>query len=133
MEAYGPYDGRIVKDMIEQSRILPTTVIARVGATEWTEVKDHPFFSRRWAVGSGPGAVLFQAHRASLEHAQKRIRHGGFWIRLAAYLVDGIFIGIAIGITIMVAFRPCYPGPASSRAKSKAAMSCKSSTKAVAP
>jgi uncharacterized RDD family membrane protein YckC len=115
-EAYGPYGGFTVKDMIEQGRLLPTTGIARVGATEWTEVKDHPFFGaiRRGAAApqsnvpasgaqamrlpGAPGSYQPGGPAAYQDPSLQSVQYAGFWIRLVAYILDTIFLSIASSI-----------------------------------
>ena len=106
-EAYGPYDGRAIKDMIEQGRLLPNTGIARVGATEWTEIKDHPYFGALRRGGSAPVAAeavrLPGAPGSYPESVHPPVRYAGFWIRLGAYLLDFVFIYIGIAVIFLVA------------------------------
>ncbi|MGO9007259.1 MAG: RDD family protein [Beijerinckiaceae bacterium] len=117
-EAYGPYEGRALKDMIEQGRLSPTTGIARVGETQWSEVKNHPYFGSLRPTGSSappgeairlPGAPGYAGGVVPGE-----LRYAGFWIRLVAYIVDavilwitnaivGAVIGLVIGLVIGVA------------------------------
>jgi uncharacterized RDD family membrane protein YckC len=112
-EAYGPYDGRTVKDMVEQGRLIPSTGLARVGATEWTEVKDHPYFGtlRRGGAaptGAGYAAVAPAPMRlpggpGAYQHpALQSVRYAGFWIRFVAYWIDGIILGIPFGIVFAI-------------------------------
>jgi uncharacterized RDD family membrane protein YckC len=98
-EAYGPYDGRALKDMIEQGEVLPTSGIARVGDSQWGEVKDHPYFGSLRRTGSSapqggqskrlPGAPGYESGAVPGQR-----RYAGFWIRFAAYLIDTIFIAL---------------------------------------
>jgi uncharacterized RDD family membrane protein YckC len=93
-EAYGPYEGRVLKDMIEQGKVLPATGIARVGDSQWGEVKNHPYFgSLRPAASSAPQggqAVRAPAHDGGV--APGELRYAGFWIRVGAYLIDMVFM-----------------------------------------
>lgn len=107
-EAYGPYDGRTLKDMIEQGKLLPTTGIARVGATEWTEIRNDAFFGAvRQAAGYAPAdptiVRLPGAPGAEAVDARQPLHYAGFWIRLVAYVVDAIIltiIGSVVGAVI---------------------------------
>jgi uncharacterized RDD family membrane protein YckC len=114
-EAYGPYEGRIVKEMIEQGKLLPGTGLARVGATEWTEIKDHPFFASLLRPGHVAAAVgqplrLPGAPGAYQQAADGTRRYAGFWIRFVAYIVDIIAISILNGTIIGVVFAIVGPG-----------------------
>jgi uncharacterized RDD family membrane protein YckC len=95
-EALGPYDGRALKDMIEQGRVLPTTAIARVGDTQWVDVKDHPYFRSLRSAG-------FAASQATSAQATSalpgEVEYAGFWIRLAAHYLDAIFLSALVAAT----------------------------------
>jgi uncharacterized RDD family membrane protein YckC len=109
-EALGPYEGRALKDMIEQGRVLPTTAIARVGDTQWVDVKSHPYFSTLRPAGfaasqatsaQAPFAQATSAHTTSA--LPEGVEYAGFWIRLAAYFLDGIFLAaieFAVGLVL---------------------------------
>jgi uncharacterized RDD family membrane protein YckC len=95
-EAYGPYDGRTLKDMLEQGKVAPDAGIARVGATEWTTIKEHPFFSSIHPAGAvaaaqprrlpgGPGSGP-EYHGETLSG---EVEYAGSWF------VIGIIAGIA--------------------------------------
>ena len=107
-EAYGPYDGRTLKDMIEQGKLQPTTGIARVGATEWTEIRNDAFFGAvHQAAGHAPAdptiVRLPGAPGAEPVNAQQPVRYAGFWIRLVAYVIDAvilIIISLVVGAVI---------------------------------
>lgn len=112
-EAYGPYDGRTLKDMIEQGKVALDAGIARVGATEWTTIKDHPYFSTLRPAGQAAGAT--QAMRlpggpgGGLEYGEQAgavaggpYHYGGFWIRFAALLIDVVCIYIVLLIFILI-------------------------------
>ncbi|MGO9026592.1 MAG: RDD family protein [Beijerinckiaceae bacterium] len=97
-EAYGPYDGRALKDMIEQGRLSPTTGIARLGETQWSEVKDHRYFGSLRPAGSSapPGEAIrlpgAPGYAGGVVPAQ--LRYAGFWIRFVAYLIDAVLLWI---------------------------------------
>jgi TM2 domain-containing membrane protein YozV len=79
--AIGPYEGQAIKEMIEQGKLSATTGIARVGDTQWSELKHHPYFGTLSPAGSfvpPPGSyssgvssdaramMMFQANQKSL-------------------------------------------------------------------
>ena len=111
-EAYGPYDGRTLKDMIEQGKVAPDAGIARVGATEWTTIKEHPFFSSLRPAGAvggqpmrlpgGPGSGPEYTDQVSTT-AGGPYHYAGFWIRFCAYLIDNVILYIGIMIIVLIA------------------------------
>lgn len=94
-ETLGPYDGRQVKELIEQARLSADSPIARVGATEWSAVRDVPVFAALVpgvpGVPRGPGQI-------AVAGAQAGIHYAGFWIRFLAYIIDAIIIEIGVVI-----------------------------------
>jgi uncharacterized RDD family membrane protein YckC len=102
-EAYGPYQGRAVKDMIEQGKLLPNTGLARVGATEWIEIKDHTYFASLLpahvlAAASAvrlPGAPGLSYPQAAADGSR---RYAGFWIRLVAYIIDAVCLMVLYSV-----------------------------------
>jgi uncharacterized RDD family membrane protein YckC len=111
-EAYGPYDGRTLKEMIEQGKVALDAGIARVGATEWTTVKEHPFFSSIRPAGAaaaqpmrlpgGPGSGAEYSENVSTT-AGGPYHYGGFWIRFCAILIDSVILYIGILIIGLIA------------------------------
>jgi uncharacterized RDD family membrane protein YckC len=107
-EAYGPYDGRTIKDMIEQGRLTPNTGLARVGATEWIEVKNHPFFGKQRRGGGGSGLPGGEAARlpgapgSLAQQVQGGVRYAGFWIRVGAYLIDLVILLVPMIILMII-------------------------------
>jgi uncharacterized RDD family membrane protein YckC len=75
-EAQGPYKGYVLKEMIEAGSIGPASLVALVGATQWTAVADVPAFA------------------AFLSAAKAPPRFAGFWIRLLAYVIDVIIVNV---------------------------------------
>jgi uncharacterized RDD family membrane protein YckC len=76
-EAQGPYKGHALKDMIEAGSIGAGSLVAKVGATQWTSIAEVPAFAA-YLRGAGRGAVKF----------------AGFWIRLLAYVIDAIILNL---------------------------------------
>lgn len=72
----GPCDGPTVKAMIAAGSLGPATLIARVGASEWSPLRVIPAFAPYLLARTGqPGPC----------------RYAGFWIRCLAYLIDSVF------------------------------------------
>jgi uncharacterized RDD family membrane protein YckC len=92
-EAQGPYKGHVLKEMIEAGSIGAASLVAKVGATQWTAVADVPAFA----------ACLPAGGRAPLKFA-------GFWMRLLAYVIDVILVyilsfvaGLVLGVVFIAA------------------------------
>lgn len=100
-ETLGPYEGRHVKELIEQGRFGRDTPIARVGATEWTSIKDVAAFANLLAGASGGGANVvinqgFQGPGPAFGSPGIPLRYAGFWIRFLAYILDVIFVEVLV-------------------------------------
>ena len=89
-EAQGPYQGYAIKEMIEAGSIGPASLVAKVGATQWTALGDLPAFA----------SYLPAYERGPVQYA-------GFWMRLLAYVVDLILVYIlsfVVGLVLGVIF-----------------------------
>lgn len=91
--AQGPYQGYAIKEMIEAGSIEPASLVAKVGATQWTALADVPVFA----------SYLPARERGAVEYA-------GFWMRLLAYVVDVILVyilsfvaGFVLGVIFLAA------------------------------
>ena len=109
-EILGPYEGWRIKELIELGQIGRQTLIARVGAAEWSAVKDIPVFDTLVRAEAGPGTRQPVSRAPSPRVEIGGVRYAGFWIRVAAYIVDYVIInviviavsglvGLAIGLT----------------------------------
>jgi uncharacterized RDD family membrane protein YckC len=83
-EAQGPYTGHALRQMIETGSVGASSLIARVGATQWTTVAEVPWFAPHLP-------------------ARAPVHYAGFWIRLLACLIDSVLIVIAIVIISVAA------------------------------
>jgi uncharacterized RDD family membrane protein YckC len=93
-ETLGPYEGKRVKEMIEQAQLAADSPVARVGATQWITVRDVPVFAALLpprAIGAAPGQLPATG-------AADGVRYAGFWIRFLAYFIDAIIINIVVAI-----------------------------------
>lgn len=90
-ETLGPYDGWRVKELIESGQIGRNTLIARVGAPEWSSVKDIPAFAGLVAAKGRGLAPVAQPAMAGGE-----VRYAGFWIRALAYLIDYVIVNVIV-------------------------------------
>jgi hypothetical protein len=63
VEAQGPFKGRVLKEMIQAGSIGAASLVAKVGATQWTAIADVPAFADH----------LLARGRVPLKYA-------GFWI-----------------------------------------------------
>lgn len=61
--------------------------------TAWVCAACKPIFLQKLREGSSPGSGLMSA---------TDMRYAGFWIRLVAKLIDGLIMGVVIGIPTMV-------------------------------
>jgi uncharacterized RDD family membrane protein YckC len=77
VEAQGPLKGRVLKEMIQAGSIGAASLVAKVGATQWTAIADVPAFADH----------LLARGRVPLKYA-------GFWIRVLAYLIDVVLVYI---------------------------------------
>ncbi len=91
-EVQGPYQGHAIKAMIESGSVRADSLVAKVGASEWSAVGDIPAFAAYAAGMRGP------------------VHYAGFWIRLVAYVIDAILVyimaligGLIVGFIIGVA------------------------------
>jgi uncharacterized RDD family membrane protein YckC len=91
-ETLGPYDGHRVKEMIEQAQLAADSPVARVGATQWSTVRDIPVFAGLLpsrAIGGAPGQLPATDVGGGPHYA-------GFWIRFLAYFIDAIIINVVV-------------------------------------
>ncbi|HEY1735753.1 MAG TPA: RDD family protein [Methylovirgula sp.] len=100
-ETLGPYEGWRVKELIEQGEIGRQTLIARVGASEWSAIKDIPVFNTLVRAEASSGARPPAGRATSPRGAPPNIEttgvhFAGFWIRVLAYLIDYVIINIVV-------------------------------------
>ena len=93
-ETLGPYDGWRVKELIESRQIGRNTLIARVGASEWSSVKDIPAFDGLFAAAKERGQPVVPV--AQPAPAGGPVRYAGFWIRALAYLIDYLIVNVIV-------------------------------------
>jgi uncharacterized RDD family membrane protein YckC len=93
-ETLGPYDGHRVKEMIEQAQLAADSPVARVGATQWSTIRDIPVFSA--LLPPLPGAAIGSPGYTPVAGAAGGRRYAGFWIRFLAYFIDAIIINITV-------------------------------------
>lgn len=94
-ETLGPYEGWRVKELIEQGQVGRQTLIARVGAAEWSAVKDIPVFDTL-VRAEGPGARQPVSRAPTPRVEIGGLRYAGFWIRVGAYIIDYIIINVIV-------------------------------------
>jgi uncharacterized RDD family membrane protein YckC len=101
-ETLGPYDGRRVKEMIEQARLAADSPVAKVGATQWSAIRDIPVFAALLPPAPPPSVVGSPSGQSPV--AEKGgPRYAGFWIRLLAYIIDLIIVNlVAVGVGLVV-------------------------------
>jgi uncharacterized RDD family membrane protein YckC len=83
-EALGPYTGHALRQMIEAGSVGASSLVARVGATQWSTVADVPWF-------------------AACVPPRPPIKYAGFWIRLWASILDSLiifFVIVAAGMAV---------------------------------
>ena len=93
-ETLGPYDGWRVKELIESGQVRRNTLVARVGASEWSAVKDVPAFDG--LIAGAPSGRQPAAPVAQPAFAGGPVRYAGFWIRAAAYLIDYVIVNVIV-------------------------------------
>lgn len=93
-ETLGPYDGWRVKELIEQGQIGRSALIARVGATEWSALKDIPAFDALTANAAGRRQAVVPVGQPAA--ADGTLRYAGFWIRFLAYLIDYVIVNVIV-------------------------------------
>jgi uncharacterized RDD family membrane protein YckC len=84
-EALGPYEGHAIKAMIEAGSVGAASLVAKVGASQWSAVADVPAFAA-WLPARGRAPV----------------KYAGFWIRLLAYAIDMVLVYILAAVVGMV-------------------------------
>jgi uncharacterized RDD family membrane protein YckC len=89
--ALGPHRGEALKQMIEQGSINRSTQVAKVGWKEWVALGDVPAFKR-----------FFVECEAAAEGARKAA-YAGFWIRLAAYILDYVILTLVCLSALLIA------------------------------
>jgi uncharacterized RDD family membrane protein YckC len=101
--------------MIAKGAIGPSTLVAKVGAAEWTELSSIPALARASSGGSGSGDLSWVQHGAPMADTPSATPHGdagplgdvryaGFWMRLLAYVLDVLFICL-IAIVLSISIR----------------------------
>jgi uncharacterized RDD family membrane protein YckC len=122
-EAYGPYGGFTVKDMIEQGKLGPDSGIAKVGETGWTAIKDHLYFSKLRHGRAAepmrlPGSAAYESGPAQ---GHKQFVYAGFWIRVAASLIDQVILAPVLLIIYGAIFGLAFSSGAGQRGEISAA------------
>ncbi len=84
-ESQGPYKGYAIKEMIESGAVGPASLVAKVGATQWSTVADVPAFA------------------AYVPTRRRAVRYAGFWIRVLACVIDAVLIYVVIGVLAVIA------------------------------
>jgi uncharacterized RDD family membrane protein YckC len=85
-EAEGPFTGHVLQEKIKAGAVGAASLVAKVGAAQWTAIVDVPAF----ASALPPAAV---------------VRYAGFWIRLLAAVVDVLLLYVlaaVVGGTIAI-------------------------------
>jgi uncharacterized RDD family membrane protein YckC len=82
-EAMGPYTGHVIRQMIEAGSVGASSLVARVGATQWSTVAEVPWF-------------------AAYVPARPPVKYAGFWIRLWAYILDSLLVTLGIGVVLLI-------------------------------
>ena len=95
-ETLGPYEGWRVKELIEQGQIGRQTLIAQVGAAEWSAVKDIPVFDTLVRAEAGAGTRQPVPRAATPRVEIGGVRYAGFWIRVLAYIIDYVIINVIV-------------------------------------
>ncbi|MGO9135257.1 MAG: RDD family protein [Methylovirgula sp.] len=111
-ETHGPYEGRRVKELVEQGRLTADSPLARLGATEWSAVRDVPAFAGLLPPALPSAASPSLAPRpqayaagASAAAAGGAVHYAGFWIRVLAYLIDYVLVYlIVIAVSLLIGF-----------------------------
>jgi uncharacterized RDD family membrane protein YckC len=87
-EALGPYQGHALRAMLESGSIRPDSLVAKVGASQWTAIGNIPAFA----------AYVPAAARAAVHYA-------GFWIRLLAFAIDmALMYALTFVVGLIVGF-----------------------------
>lgn len=95
-ETLGPYEGWRIKEMIESRQVGRQTLIARVGAAEWSAIKDIPVFDTLVRADKGSSARQPVMPSPSPMADVGGVRYAGFWIRVGAYLIDYIIVNVIV-------------------------------------
>jgi uncharacterized RDD family membrane protein YckC len=76
-EAEGPFTGHVLQEKIKAGAVGAASLVAKVGATQWTAIVDVPAF-------------------ASALPAPAAVRYAGFWIRLFAAVIDVLLLFVLL-------------------------------------
>jgi uncharacterized RDD family membrane protein YckC len=96
----GPINGFAVKAMIESGAADAQTLVAKVGDTQWTALGAVPVF----AAMLRPPAATGPQYAGPLDSVPQPAAIGavrlyaGFWLRLAAYLLDAMILSVGSGV-----------------------------------
>jgi uncharacterized RDD family membrane protein YckC len=74
----------------------------------------HPGYAQPPGYGQPPGYPPPGYAPPGYAQAPGGVAFGGFWIRVAAYIIDGFIIGIPVAIVIGIVFAAALSGPLSS-------------------
>jgi uncharacterized RDD family membrane protein YckC len=99
--AIGPITGAKLKEMIENGAVAKSANVNLVGAPSWTPIEQSGFF----AFFKEDGAENRAAPAVSVPLTGVRStppRFAGFWIRLAAYLIDYVLTIAVVGVAGIV-------------------------------
>lgn len=95
--AIGPVTGAKLKEMIEHGAVARSSNVNLVGAPSWTPIEQTGFF----AFFKADSAENRAAPAVSVPLSRARStppRFAGFWIRLAAYVIDYVFTIALVGV-----------------------------------
>jgi uncharacterized RDD family membrane protein YckC len=90
----GPYTMDEVRNLVGEGRFTPNDWAWYPGAAQWMALRDVPGFTK---AGLAPPAPVLRDPYA-IAPKPWQARYAGFWIRLAAMLVDGIILFIPLTI-----------------------------------
>jgi len=108
-QTLGPYRGHDIKAMIERGSIGAQTWIAKVGASQWSTLADVPAFAGLGALRNAPvrPIALPVSPHGTIAGTERPVQYAGFWIRVAAYIIDQIAISVvfmAVSFVIGIVF-----------------------------
>lgn len=116
---YGPYEGHKIQTYIEERRVAGYTSISVAGSNEWVNVETIPVFASVLQKMNGglsspaaapqlarpaptlgavrtPAAMMGATPTTRVDPAERQ--YAGFWIRVGAYLIDAIILGVINGV-----------------------------------